>query len=79
MTPPQLACGAIQATGAAETQRMRFDRVLVDAPCSGTGVLSKRADLRWQRGEDSIADLVKLQVLSILSTFDLCGACYARC
>ncbi len=26
-----------------------FDRVLVDAPCSGTGVLAKRADLRWRR------------------------------
>jgi 16S rRNA (cytosine967-C5)-methyltransferase len=25
-----------------------FDRVLVDAPCSGLGVLAKRADLRWR-------------------------------
>jgi 16S rRNA (cytosine967-C5)-methyltransferase len=25
-----------------------FDRVLVDAPCSGLGVLSSRADLRWR-------------------------------
>ena len=27
------------------------DCVLVDAPCSGLGVLSKRADLRWNRSE----------------------------
>ncbi len=26
----------------------RFDRVLVDAPCSGLGVLGRRADLRWR-------------------------------
>ena len=26
----------------------RFDRVLVDAPCSGLGVLNSRADLRWR-------------------------------
>jgi 16S rRNA (cytosine967-C5)-methyltransferase len=25
-----------------------FDRVLVDAPCSGLGVLSQRPDLRWR-------------------------------
>jgi 16S rRNA (cytosine967-C5)-methyltransferase len=26
----------------------RFDRVLVDAPCSGLGVLNSRPDLRWR-------------------------------
>jgi 16S rRNA (cytosine967-C5)-methyltransferase len=37
-----------------------FDRVLVDAPCSGWGVFSRKADLRWQSHND-IAELVKLQ------------------
>ncbi|MEX1010447.1 MAG: 16S rRNA (cytosine(967)-C(5))-methyltransferase RsmB [Balneolaceae bacterium] len=37
------------------------DGVLLDAPCTGTGVLSKRADLRWKRKEEDLADLVKLQ------------------
>jgi len=37
------------------------DRVLVDAPCTGLGVLSKRADLRWQRSPEDIGDLTKLQ------------------
>jgi 16S rRNA (cytosine967-C5)-methyltransferase len=27
-----------------------FDRALVDAPCSGLGVLNSRADLRWRSG-----------------------------
>lgn len=37
------------------------DRVLLDAPCSGLGVLSKRADLRWQRNESDIEALTQLQ------------------
>lgn len=37
------------------------DRVLVDAPCSGLGVLAKRADLRWQRDPSDLADLTTLQ------------------
>lgn len=42
-----------------------FDRVLVDAPCSGTGALAKRADLRWQRVPEDLPDLCALQVSSI--------------
>jgi len=38
-----------------------FDRVLVDAPCSGLGVLRRRPDARWTRSQHDIADLVVLQ------------------
>ncbi len=34
-----------------ETQ---FDRILVDAPCSGTGVLRRNPDIRWSRTKDEI-------------------------
>jgi len=37
-----------------------FQRVLVDAPCSGWGVFSRKADLRWQ-AHNSIPELIKLQ------------------
>lgn len=37
------------------------DRVLLDAPCSGLGVMSRRADLRWRRTPDSIGELTTLQ------------------
>lgn len=37
------------------------DRVLLDAPCSGLGVLDKRADLRWRRQESDMAGLISLQ------------------
>jgi 16S rRNA (cytosine967-C5)-methyltransferase len=37
------------------------DGVLLDAPCTGTGVLSKRADLRWKRTKEELENSVKLQ------------------
>ncbi|KAK9809111.1 hypothetical protein WJX72_009483 [[Myrmecia] bisecta] len=38
-----------------------FDKVLLDVPCSGLGVLSKRADLRWRRSPADLAGLRLLQ------------------
>ena len=35
--------------------------VLLDAPCTGTGVLAKRADLRWRRTEADLNEAVELQ------------------
>lgn len=37
------------------------DKVLVDAPCSGLGVLAKKPDAKWRREPEDIRDLVKLQ------------------
>jgi 16S rRNA (cytosine967-C5)-methyltransferase len=37
------------------------DGVLLDAPCTGTGVLGKRADLRWRRTPEDLEAIVKLQ------------------
>ncbi|NLG85795.1 MAG: 16S rRNA (cytosine(967)-C(5))-methyltransferase RsmB [Firmicutes bacterium] len=45
----------------------RFHRVLVDAPCSGTGVLRRRPDLRWHKTPEELNKLPKLQ-LQILSS-----------
>ena len=38
-----------------------FDRVLVDAPCTGLGVLRRRAESRWRRSQTDVAVLAKLQ------------------
>jgi 16S rRNA (cytosine967-C5)-methyltransferase len=38
-----------------------FDRVLLDAPCSGIGVLRRRADARWRLQADAIDELAALQ------------------
>lgn len=37
------------------------DKILLDAPCSGLGVLSRRADLRWKRKPSDIKNVQKLQ------------------
>jgi 16S rRNA (cytosine967-C5)-methyltransferase len=41
---------------------LRFDRILIDAPCSNTGVLRRRVDLRWRLKESEIAKLARLQL-----------------
>ena len=38
-----------------------FDRVLVDAPCSGLGVLRRRPDARWRIANGDVARLAGLQ------------------
>ena len=38
-----------------------FDRILIDAPCSGLGTLSRHPDARWRMNEDSIQELVAVQ------------------
>ena len=38
-----------------------FDRVLVDAPCSGLGALRRRPEARWRKRDSDIAGLASLQ------------------
>nr|WP_041450981.1 transcription antitermination factor NusB [Hoyosella subflava] len=38
-----------------------FDRVLVDAPCTGLGALRRRPEARWRRQASDIRELAKLQ------------------
>lgn len=47
------------------------DRVLVDAPCSGLGVLRRRPDLRWRKRVQALEELRRLQ-LDILRSAAAC-------
>lgn len=40
---------------------VNFDRILLDAPCSATGVIRRHPDIKWLRQETDIASLVELQ------------------
>ena len=37
------------------------DKILIDAPCTGTGVMGRKPDIRWRRKPDDITDMAKLQ------------------
>ncbi len=39
----------------------QFDRILLDAPCSATGVIRRHPDIKWLRSDDDIARLSRLQ------------------
>jgi 16S rRNA (cytosine967-C5)-methyltransferase len=39
----------------------KVDKVLLDAPCSGLGVLRRKPDLKWKKTPDNFDELAKLQ------------------
>jgi 16S rRNA (cytosine967-C5)-methyltransferase len=65
-TALRLGNGALR-TMVADARRLssmtseRFDRVLLDAPCTGLGVLSRRPDARWRREPGDVKRLSELQ------------------
>ena len=60
-----------------------FDRVLVDAPCSGLGVLRRNPDTKWKRTKKDLARLAVRQEKMLLNAADMVtpGGCltYAVC
>ncbi len=53
----ELRCGDARASGYVD----KFDAILLDVPCSNTGVLRRRADARWRFTKERQADLLILQ------------------
>lgn len=47
-----------------------FDAILIDAPCSNTGVLGKRPDARWRIQADDLEELSRIQLRLILAAAD---------
>jgi 16S rRNA (cytosine967-C5)-methyltransferase len=47
-----------------------FDRVLVDAPCTGLGALRRRPESRWRRRPSDLAELVPLQSALLSAALD---------
>jgi 16S rRNA (cytosine967-C5)-methyltransferase len=56
-----LGVDLIRADGQELALARPVDRVLVDAPCSGLGVLGRRADARWRKTEASLRGLAGLE------------------
>lgn len=49
-----------------------FDRVLVDAPCSGLGTLRRHPDLKWRMTAESIEEMARNQLTLLRSAISLC-------
>lgn len=49
------------ATEPTADEQNRYHRVLVDAPCSGTGIIRRKPDIKWQRKKDDFTSLVEMQ------------------
>lgn len=47
-----------------------FDRILVDAPCTGLGALRRRPEARWRKTPADVAELVPLQVGLLSAALD---------
>ncbi|MGI6553287.1 MAG: hypothetical protein ACOX37_09870 [Bacillota bacterium] len=50
------------AMQAGDNRREKVDYALVDAPCSGLGVLGRRADARWRKSPDQPAQLPRTPI-----------------
>ena len=59
------------ATKLLPTLTGQYDKVLLDAPCSGLGVLGHKPELRWRRTEETIESLISTQkdLLKCASTY----------
>jgi 16S rRNA (cytosine967-C5)-methyltransferase len=61
----------------------KFDRVLVDAPCSGLGTLRRNPDLKWRQSPESVTELTVKQAAILDSASRLVKAggrlVYATC
>lgn len=49
----------------------KFDKILLDVPCLGLGVLKRKPDIKWQRKEEDVEEIAKLQeeILEICSKY----------
>jgi len=48
-----------------------YDRILVDAPCTGLGALRRRPEARWRRTQNDLKELVALQRDLLASAYEL--------
>jgi 16S rRNA (cytosine967-C5)-methyltransferase len=52
-----------------ESEPERFDRILLDAPCTGLGALRRRPEARWRKTPRDVAELTNLQAQLLDSAF----------
>jgi 16S rRNA (cytosine967-C5)-methyltransferase len=56
-----VTCASVVVADALEYAEDGFDRILLDPPCSGLGVLAGRPDARWRRTLEDARELASIQ------------------
>ncbi len=79
-----LGCSLVVADAAAGLPfRQRFDRILLDAPCSGTGTLARNPEIKWRLTPAKLRELHQLQVRMLRHALELLAPggllAYATC
>jgi len=64
---PNIHCVTLDALQALPFAAASFDRVLVDAPCTGTGTLRRNPEIRWRISPGDIDDLADRQIRILLN------------
>jgi 16S rRNA (cytosine967-C5)-methyltransferase len=58
---PLLACGAARLAGRPGADGSGWSALLLDVPCSATGMIRKYPELKWRKHEEDLAALVAAQ------------------
>lgn len=56
-----LQANQITSDGRSLNPKLKFDRIMLDAPCTGLGALRRRPESRWRKGDGNLKELTKLQ------------------
>jgi ribosomal RNA small subunit methyltransferase RsmB len=56
-----IVCDALDATNLNESLIEKMDRVLVDAPCSGLGIIRKKPEIKWTKSNKDLKELTEIQ------------------
>ena len=44
------------------TEDKKYDKILLDVPCMGIGVINRKPDIKWQRSAEDIINITKTQI-----------------
>lgn len=56
-----IKCSVLDAGKYSDDYKEIADRVLIDVPCSGIGIIRKKPEIKWTKDKESIRGLVKIQ------------------
>lgn len=56
-----IKCNVLDATKYDTAYKERADRVLIDVPCSGLGIIRKKPEIKWNKNTNAMKELIEIQ------------------